>query len=366
MKNKLIFSMICIILTLGQTRTALAQDPLFTQFFSAPLYYNPAFTGIGTGLRARFNYRNQWPNLPVDYRAYYFSADLGDRNLPGSGGIGLMVNSDNDGVGFIHNLEFALNLAVRIPITSFMIAQVGVKASFKQKTINWNDFIVSDQLNEKYGNIYQTALTHPDANKKSYPDFAAGGILRTTNESGVFQGTLGFSVDHLFQPDESFLQTASAPLARKWIAHVDAVFQLGEKGSSSSMGSHGFSDPLKLNPGLIFISQSRFNTLEVGMNLMKFNLYLGGWYKTTVTGAVSNVLALLAGYNYRFAENMSVRFMYSYDIPISGAMMGTGGAHEISLTLEFSGLQIFGGNSSGYNRYSSKKGYDYLECSEFY
>ncbi|MCK9218719.1 MAG: PorP/SprF family type IX secretion system membrane protein [Bacteroidales bacterium] len=341
------------------------QDPLFTQFYSAPLYYNPAFTGISSGLRARFNYRNQWPTLPVDYRAYYFSADLGDRNLPGSGGIGLMVNSDNDGVGFIHNLELGLNLAVRIPISSFLIAQVGVKASFKQKSINWDDFVVTDQLNEKYGNIYQTAFTHPDENKKTFPDFAAGGILRTTNESGSFTGTLGFSVDHMFQPDESFLQTASSPLPKKWIGHADAVFQLGEKSSSSSFSSNGFADPLKLNPALLFISQNNFNTLEIGMNLMKFNVYLGGWYKTTVTGAVSNIFALLVGYNYRIAENTSVRFMYSYDIPISGAMMGTGGAHEISIVLEFSNIQIFGGNSTP-SRYRSRSGNETMECSDFY
>ncbi len=365
MKSKIVLYMIFGCICICAPDRVDAQDPLFTQFFSAPLYYNPAYTGIATGLRARFNYRNQWPNLPTPYKAYYFSADLGDRNLPGAGGIGLMVNSDNEGVGFIHNLELALDIAVRIPITEFLIAQVGVKGSLKQKTINWNDFVVTDQLSEKYGNIYQTALSHPDANKKTFPDFAAGGILRATNESGSFTGTVGFAVDHMFQPDESFLQTSSAPLPRKWTAHVDAVFQLGQGGSTAGLSANGFGDPLKLNPGLIFISQSRFNTIEVGMNLMKFNVYLGGWYKTTVTGAVSNSFALLAGYNYKFAENMSARFMYSYDIPISGAMMGTGGAHEISIAIEFSALSIFGGSGSS-GRYSSRRGYDHLECPEFY
>ncbi|MCX6282209.1 MAG: PorP/SprF family type IX secretion system membrane protein [Bacteroidetes bacterium] len=366
MKSKIVLFVIIGCIGLSTPDRVKGQDPLFTQFFSAPLYYNPAYTGIATGLRARFDYRNQWPNLTTPYRAYYFSADLGDRNLPGAGGIGLMVNSDNEGVGFIHNLELALDISVRIPITEFLVAQVGVKGSLKQKTINWNDFVVTDQLNEKYGNIYQTALSHPDANKRTYPDFAAGGILRTTNESGSFSGTLGFAVDHMFQPDESFLQTSSSPLPRKWIAHMDVVFQVGEAGSTSGLSSNGFGDPLKLNPGILFVSQSRFNTIEVGMNLMKFNVYLGGWYKTTLTGAVSNSFALLAGYNYRFAENMSARFIYSYDIPISGAMMGTGGAHELSIVIEFSSLKIFGGSSGGFRGNGSRKGYDYMECPEFY
>ena len=84
-----------------------------------------------------------------------------------------------------------------------------------------------------------------------------------------------------------------------------------------------------------------------------------------MTGAVSNSFALLAGYNYKFAEDMSVKFMYSYDIPISGSVMGTGGAHEINIALEFSNVQIFGRTSS-MSRYGGRKGYDYLDCPAFY
>jgi len=365
MKRKLVLSMILTSVLICTTDHVKGQDPLFTQFFSVPLYYNPANTGINPGLRARFDYRNQWPNLPVNYRAYYFSADLGDRNLPGAGGLGLTVNSNNEGVGFIHDLELALDIAVRVPIAEFLVAQVGVKASLMQKTINWSDFVVTDQLNEKYGNIYQTAMIHPDANKKTFPDFATGGIIKATNESGSFMGTLGFAVDHLFQPDESFLQTASSPLMRKWIVNVDAVFQVGEKGSTSGFSSLAFKEPLKINPGLLFISQGNFNTLEVGLNLLKFNVYLGGWYKTTMTGAVSNSFALLAGYNLAYYEGMSAKFMYSYDIPISGSMMGTGGAHEITIVLEFNNIQLFG-RSNTTSRYGGKKGYDYLDCPAFY
>jgi len=66
--------------------TVTAQDTFFTQNFSVPFLINPAFTGFNTGARVRFNYRNQWPVLPKSYQAYYFSADIGDRGLPGSGG----------------------------------------------------------------------------------------------------------------------------------------------------------------------------------------------------------------------------------------------------------------------------------------
>ncbi len=366
MKNKLFIILFLSATTLCLPAGAFAQDPLFTQYFSAPIYYNPAFTGIATGVRARFNFRNQWPQLPVSYKAYYFSADIGDRNLPGAGGLGLMINSDNEGVGFIKNFEAALTLGVRIPITSFVVAQVGIKASVKQKTINWDDFVVSDQLSEKYGLIYTSAFTRPDANKRVFPDFAVGGLVQFSNETGNFTGTVGMAVDHVFQPDESFLGTTTSPLPRKWVGHLDLVITATGTGSSSLSSSHGMDEALKLNPGVIFISQAKQSNIEAGLTLMKFNIYLGGWYKGTFGVGTSNSLALMAGYRYLFAEDMSIKFMYNYDLPISGAMMGTGGAHEISLVLEFSKISIFGGRGGFSSPGRNRGGYEPLDCPVFY
>ncbi|MEI7664323.1 MAG: PorP/SprF family type IX secretion system membrane protein, partial [Bacteroidota bacterium] len=142
----------------------LGQDPNYTQFLNTPTYYNPAYTGLYTGLHVRFAYRNQWPSLPYDFKSYHFSADIGDRNLPGSGGLGLFLNTDNDGLGFIRNLNVGLSLAVRIHFSAMAVGQVGIKASLMQKSIRWDDFVFSDALSEKYGNIYPTDFTHPDGN----------------------------------------------------------------------------------------------------------------------------------------------------------------------------------------------------------
>lgn len=366
MKNKFFLTLFLILVNLGIFLPTFGQDPLFSQYFSIPSCYNPAMTGIGTGLRLRFNFRDQWPVLPTDYKSYYFSADLGDRNLPGSGGIGLMVNSDNEGVGFIHNLEIGLNIGVRIPISSFLVSQVGIKASVRQKTVNWDDFVFTDQFDERYGNIYQSEFIAPDANKKVYPDFAAGGVLQYANENNSLNGTVGFAVDHIFQPDESFLTTGSSPLPRKWIAQADMVISLGES-SSSSISSHGGGDPLRINPGILFISQSKLNSIQAGLTLLKYNIYLGGWYKGTLTGAPSNAMVVVAGYRFMFSETFSAKFMYSYDIPISGAMMGTGGAHEVSLVIEFDKLSLFGGGNRSYSPAGRSRGnFDPLDCPVFY
>lgn len=348
---------------------AMAQDINYTQYFSTPLYYNPAFTGLNTGLRARFTFRDQWPTLPVDIKSYYFSADIGDRNLPGAGGLGIMIQSDNPGYGLINNLQAALTLGVRVPVTSYMVIQVGVKAAVVQRLVNWDELVFSDQLDPKYGNIYQTGFIPPDADKRVFPDFAAGAILQFISPEGNINGNVGFACDHLFRPDQAFLTNASAPLPRKWVAHGDVVIA---SGYSSSSFYRSADEPLKVNIGFIYQNQAKFNSLELGLNLLKFNIYLGGWYKTTMSGNTGTSIALLAGYRYMFAPDMSIKFIYSYDLQISKSLAGTGGAHEISLVLEFDQLSLFGGGGGrGGGGFipgggGGRRGYSSMECPTFY
>jgi type IX secretion system PorP/SprF family membrane protein len=359
-----------VIVLLGLSMAPLSlcgQDPNYTQWLNAPVYYNPAFTGLNLGLRARFSYREQWPALPVDFKTMYFSADWGDRNLPGAGGLGIMINSDNEGIGFIKNFSAGLSLSVRIPLSPFMISQIGVKASVMQKSINWNDFVFSDQLNETYGNIYNTALPPPDSQQRIFADFSVGGLVQFVNSSGNFAGTAGFAVDHLFQPDESFLANSKSPLPRKYIGHLDFVIAVGRTSSPTLTTNRGFGDPLKINPGILYQNQNGKNSLQAGMNMLKYNIYLGGYFYTTNNYKGATSLDIIAGYRYIFADDMSLKFMYSYDIQLAGNLAGTGGAHEITLILEFSKIRLFG--KDRYEQCPSERQHylrlSPLECSPF-
>ncbi|MEJ6589219.1 MAG: type IX secretion system membrane protein PorP/SprF, partial [Crocinitomicaceae bacterium] len=61
--------LILLILTLSST-VANAQDPTFTQFFSNPIYLNPALAGSSGCPRFAMNYRNEWPQLTGNYVTY--------------------------------------------------------------------------------------------------------------------------------------------------------------------------------------------------------------------------------------------------------------------------------------------------------
>ena len=345
---------------------ASGQDPNYSQWLNTPVYYNPAFTGLHAGLRARFSFRDQWPNLPVDYRTMYFSTDLGDRSLPGAGGLGLIINSDNQSFGFIKNLSASLTMSARIPISANITSQVGIKAGIMQKCMNWDDFVFSDQLNDKYGNIISTKLPAPDQQKRLFPDFGVGGILQFAFLDGVIVGTSGFAVDHVFEPDESFYNVEKSKLPRKYVAHVDVILTLGEEAPGHAPVK-GFNDPLRLNPGLLYQNQNNLGSIQVGMNALKYNIYLGCYYQSTAISDHTSSLMILAGYRYVMNEDATIKFMYSYDLEIAGHLVGTGGAHEIGIILEFSRLRLF-----GRNRYEEcpairtrEINFKRLECSTF-
>jgi hypothetical protein len=131
--------------------------------------------------------------------------------------------------------------------------------------------------------------------------------------------------------------------------------------------SNGASEALKLNPGIIYQNQNSLSQLALGFNMLKYNIYLGAWYKAGMGKNATNAVALLAGYRYTFAEDMSIKFMYSYDLFTSGSMQGLGGAHEISLILEFDKMTLFGGGGGGVNTPGrSMRSGSALECPSFY
>ena len=322
------------------------QDPGYTQFYNAPLYYNPAYTGLYSGFRIRFSTRNQDPELETSFRSYHLSADIADRNLPGSGGIGLIFNTDNEGVGFIKNYNLGVSISARVPLSGFVLGQVGIKIAWFQKHIVWNDFVLSEKIKKKYGNIYDSGFIRPDANVLNLPDFAVGGLVQFINRKGRLSGTVGLSVDHLFEPDESFIPTEKALLPRRWTGHADVIWSIkGRSGAKTAI-----KDMLRLNPGVVFQHQGQLNSLQTGVNATKFGLYLGLWYKGEFGLLNSNSLAFIGGYRYVFAKDISIKFTYSYDLPLTGRTTISGGAHEISLVLEFSNLKLFKDSGVSSNR----------------
>jgi type IX secretion system PorP/SprF family membrane protein len=69
-----------------------AQDPQFSQFYAAPLYLNPAFTGSTNQTRVGINYRNQWPSIDANFTTMSAYADHYMEDI--NSGVGIILNRD--------------------------------------------------------------------------------------------------------------------------------------------------------------------------------------------------------------------------------------------------------------------------------
>jgi type IX secretion system PorP/SprF family membrane protein len=346
-----------------------AQDPIFSQFYNNPIYYNPGYIGLNAGMRTRFNYRDQWTGLPTDFKTYNFSMDFAERSIPGSGGLGLLVSSDRAGTGTIKSSNVGVGTAARIPIYDNMVAQMGFMVSYAQKSVNWEDLVFSDQLHARYGNIYQTAFEAPVSNHVSYPDVSVGGVYRfveTGSSWSNIQGTLGAAVHHVFTPNESFLGLDSK-LPRKLVITGDLVLEL-EQGRSSSYRSRksSGSSSFKFNPGFQYEKQADFTTYTLGLNILKSSIYFGAWFRNQDFNFFeARDVIFQVGFNAPWTKESRLKIMYTYDYLITDLHMAGRASHEISLIFEFDEFSLFGRGASGFGGGSRGRNHKEIECTPF-
>ncbi len=312
-----------------------SQEAYYSQYYNAPTYYNPAMTGLNQGLNIRIDYRDQWPQYSDDLKTYGFSMDIAERFMPGAGGLGIIFNTNKEGTGFIRRNMIGALASARIKINRYWVSQVGFMAAYVQKKIDDNDFIWSDQLDDKHGLLYpQSSFTGFPDNNISYPDLSLGGVLNY--EKRYMVANIGFAMHHVTRPNESF-SNLEFRLDRKYVVQADMVI------SQMSNPKKGF----KFNPGIMYEYMSGFHTFTLGSNIAKSVLYAGIWYRNKQSQIYNyQALILVTGLNIPMVNQYSrMKLMYSYDLGLS-SMQGTGGAHEITLRFEFDQIHLFKSRSS--------------------
>ena len=65
--SRILFGALFLFFLVGVNNKVIAQDPIFTQFYSNPIYLNPAFAGSRVCPRFALNYRNEWPNISGNF-----------------------------------------------------------------------------------------------------------------------------------------------------------------------------------------------------------------------------------------------------------------------------------------------------------
>ncbi|HKK10927.1 MAG TPA: PorP/SprF family type IX secretion system membrane protein [Bacteroidales bacterium] len=355
-----------------------AQETVFSQYYNNPVLYNPGLIGADLGMKVRFQYRDQWSNLPGNFNTINFNMDIAERNIPGSGGLAVMFNRKQEGQGFLEKTVLGIGTSVRIPLQENIVTHLGFMGSFVEQKVNWSNLVFSDQFDQRYGDVFPTAFTPPATGQGAvrYPDIVIGNIIRFfpyAYSVDKIIGTLGFAVHHALEPEDSYLGLESK-VPRKYVAHGNMMWINQQAGNSRN--SEGFSGITKYDFGFLFESWQKRSNYAVGVNVMRSNLYLGTWFRGESYGELSsNAVVFMLGLNYTMADNATMKIMYSYDWDLNELVSISGPTHELTLIFQMDDVMMFGksdnfrdrgysGGSFG-NRNSGGIIQQPLECSPF-
>lgn len=293
--NALVFLLMC-------SAHAVAQDPTFTQFYSNPLYLNPALAGATGCSRFSFNYRNEWPQLTGNYVTYSAAYDSYVKDI--KGGLGFLATYDQQAEGTISTTMIGGIYSYNLKINRKLSVNFGVRAAYIQKYLDWDKLTFGDMIDPRRGFIYQTGDV-PRGGKRGLFDASAGAVIF----GKYFYG--GVAAHHLNQPDESMILGTSKLPARITI-HAGGTVPIGRRGR--------YTDGTTIKPAIIYQYQNGFQELNIGGYLNYERLNIGVWYRNK--DAMVFIIGLKAD---------KFRIGYSYDLTVSKLGNGlTGGSHEVS------------------------------------
>ncbi len=301
-------SLLVIGLVFGGVTNCFAQDPHFSQFYSNPLYLNPAFAGSTGCGRAAFNARYQWPAVDGDYKTISASYDAQVDAV--KGGLGVLLLHDQAGLGTLATTRLSGIYSYQLEVSSNFTIRAALEATYENRRVDRSKLYFGDQIDPRYGFIYPTAenIANPS---KSFLDVQAGFIGYTDRLY------FGFAAHHLTQPQQNFLNGPASNLSRKYTGHIGAMIPLG---SNRYMVKE---ERTVISPNILFMMQNKYLQVNLGVYFQSGPLVAGLWYRNNDAG-----IAMLGIQKEKFKVG------YSYDFTISKLNNNTSaGAHEISIGL---------------------------------
>ena len=307
-KNKFLkFHLFFVLCLMTSSISLLAQDPIFTQFYSNPVYLNPAFAGSNKCPRIVSNFRNQWPGFSGDFITTSLTYDQYVDKI--KGGLGIILMSDQVAKTLKSN-EASFVYSYHQHLSRKFTLNFGIQGTYISKSIDRSNLTFGDMIHPRRGFVLSTQDVINYAPVDIF-DFSAG-ILGYTDKFYV-----GFATHHLTEPSFSYISTNNTSfLNRRYTAHAGTEISLNSKSLFSE-------EEKSLSPSVLFIKQGDFQQLNFGLYYRKGNYVLGAWYRE------GDSFIVTAGMNTKL-----LRIGYSYDLTTSQLGVYSGGSHEISIALK--------------------------------
>lgn len=285
-----------------------AQDPVFVQPYSAPIYLNPAFAGYEGCSRIASSYVNHYPALGSTFITGICSYDQYVKQLHGGFAIRYMFDSQADGAYTLNTAYIAYSPYFRLFDKKLLISPA-IEIGWRRNHINeW--YYIYPSPPPLYGPFFGPYYEIPDENTFHMLDINCGILI--SHKKFVY----GFAVHHLTEPPMDWRQASDAVLSRKYTMHFSYLFDIKEK--------H------KLSPSLLFMQQKDYQTFNAAL------AYSYSYFRAAI-GANKNFkfhfdeFIFNAGYHQRW-----LTIGYGYRLTISRLKNHrTLGAHEISFSATF-------------------------------
>jgi len=299
-----------------------AQDFQFSQFYAAPLYLNPALTGISQETRLGSVYRRQWPGLDYQFTAY--TAYVDHYSFDYKSGVGLSMSSFSEEFLKLNTTDISVYYAYNLQLSERVNFQLGTQISYIQKRGTLENLLFGDQID-----VFNQATLPSSADAVgglepfSYFSVGLGGVL-TWDKLWV-----GFSGHHLNRPNSAFYVRDGQSL--HWPKYsIQAGYTIPlEEPEFWEEGSGKFVH-LMAN----YKRQGPFQFLDAGVQVLLNQLVVGGGFRSL---PIQSDLPKRESVIGLFGLNLSsgLAFGYSYDYPISDVGSQTLGSHELSLRYQF-------------------------------
>lgn len=284
-----------------------AQDASFSQYYSSPIYLNPAFAGSAGCSRIAATFRDQWSGISGNYKTAHLSYD--QYVHPVRGGVAIAVTYDVAASGIISTTNVDGIYSYHLNIMDKVVIKLAVEFSWFHKGLNTSALTFGDMIDKKYGFVYQTS--EPINQSNNFADFSTGLLVYTK----AFFG--GVAVYHLTAPNESFIGSGSgSAFPRRYAVHLGYTFSTGDSAALFSF-----------TPDVFFQEQGNFQELLTGAIIRYDNFLLG----CRIRNAITNLDAIISMVGF---QTKLFKVSYSYDYTIS-ELKNSGGTHEVSLSFFF-------------------------------
>lgn len=316
-----------------------AQDIHFSQYWSHPLYLNPAQTGVfDADYRVGAIYRTQWQAVPVPYLTFIGSYDtkLFTPRWGKSGlGVGGFLNTDRAGDSKFTTLQIGLSGSYIYEIEKGHFLSVGIQTNFTNQAFQPDELTFDEQFDGESFNSNIVTTEIFEQTSTNVLDYVVGinYNIRTRNRTGQrTDAHMSLTYSHLSLPKYGFYRSLEAHffpkvttstygrvmLEKEYGFSVGAYFAmqgLGEfdfvyQESLVNIGliyvmNEGKENEVILNPSLIYrFGESLIPSIEMGWQDWRINLS----YDITVS-------KFIAATNRRGAMELSMRYVWKRVLP---------------------------------------------------